>query len=193
MERLTTNKRVSEMSMFELACNCCYVDKNGNARYRDFDTDVDARDLAMWLNEKYLKEEPPQHDDDFDEIMHDRLQYGFETLEGLIAVFYQKIWAMTELRERLKRYEDAEEQGLLLRLPCEIGDTVFWATEKGVLERYVASMDLTRKNHVVIKLQPFGLDVEKYPFSTIAFSKEFGVSIFLTKEEAEKALAERGK
>lgn len=27
-----------------------------------------------------------------------------------------------ELRERLKKYEDAEEQGLLVRLPCKVGE-----------------------------------------------------------------------
>lgn len=32
----------------------------------------------------------------------------------------------TELyREKLKEYEDIEEQGLLLRLPCKVGDTVY--------------------------------------------------------------------
>lgn len=35
MERLTTNKKVSEMEMVELAHNCCYEDEEHNARYRD--------------------------------------------------------------------------------------------------------------------------------------------------------------
>lgn len=30
-----------------------------------------------------------------------------------------------ELRERLKLFEDKEEQGLLLELPCKVGDTVY--------------------------------------------------------------------
>ena len=32
------------------------------------------------------------------------------------------------LFNRLKEYEDAEEQGLLLRLPCKVGDTVYCFT-----------------------------------------------------------------
>jgi len=38
------------------------------------------------------------------------------------------MWAMADLREKLKRDEDAEEQGLLLRLPCKVGDTVWVVT-----------------------------------------------------------------
>ena len=28
--------------------------------------------------------------------------------------------------KKLKEYEDAEEQGLLLRLPCKVGDTIYY-------------------------------------------------------------------
>ena len=35
---------------------------------------------------------------------------GICTPRGLIATFYQNLWAMAELRERLKYYEDLEEQ-----------------------------------------------------------------------------------
>lgn len=35
MKRLTTNKATAEMSILELAHNCCYVDSENNARYRD--------------------------------------------------------------------------------------------------------------------------------------------------------------
>ena len=49
MKRLTTDKPVSEMEMLELAHNSCYVGEDGSARYRDFDTDIDARELARKL------------------------------------------------------------------------------------------------------------------------------------------------
>ena len=39
MERLTTDKDVSEMGMFELAHNSCYI-KDGKARYRDYNLDI---------------------------------------------------------------------------------------------------------------------------------------------------------
>lgn len=43
MERLTTNKSVADMSMIELAHNSCYADDERNARYRDYNLDVDSR------------------------------------------------------------------------------------------------------------------------------------------------------
>ena len=48
MNRLTTDKPVSDMGGYELAHNCCYI-QNGLARYRDYDKDIDARDLARHL------------------------------------------------------------------------------------------------------------------------------------------------
>ena len=48
MERLTTDKPVSEMTMIELAYNGCYA-KDGKARYRDYEKDIDAREFARNL------------------------------------------------------------------------------------------------------------------------------------------------
>lgn len=125
MNRLTTNKEVSEMNMYELAHNSCYA-KDGKARVRDFDNDFDARELAIKLLEKYA-DIPNEFtcDEDFDEFMLDSLQYSTDSILGLIAVFYQKLWAMADLRERLKDYEDLEEQGKLMKPPCAVGDTVY--------------------------------------------------------------------
>ena len=57
--------------------------------------------------------------------MLDCLKYGINTKEGLIATFYRNLWAMAELREKLKMYEDLEEQGKLIKLPCTIGDILY--------------------------------------------------------------------
>lgn len=59
MERLTTNKKVSEMEMVELAHNCCYEDEEHNARYRDFEMEMDARDFARNLMVTLTKDELP--------------------------------------------------------------------------------------------------------------------------------------
>lgn len=105
--RLTTDKPTKEMSMYELAHNSCYIDKNGNTRYRDFNTDVDARMLARELLKKYADGDDAFTDDDnFDDEIMELLQYGTRTIEGLIALFYRNLWAMSELRETLKQYED---------------------------------------------------------------------------------------
>ena len=105
--RLTTDKPTKEMSMYELAHNSCYTDKDGNTRYRDFDTDVDARVLARELLKQYADGDDAFTDDDnFDDEIMELLQYGTRTIEGLIALFYRNLWAMSDLRETLKQYED---------------------------------------------------------------------------------------
>ena len=110
MERLTTDKDVSEMGMFELAHNSCYI-KDGKARYRDYNLDIGARELTR----KLLKDHAGEDDafvcnEDFDEWMVDYLKDGMDSIEGLIALFYRNLWAMADLRERLKVYEDGEEK-----------------------------------------------------------------------------------
>lgn len=128
MKRLTTNKPLSEMNMVELAYNCCYT-KDGMARYRDFETDIDAIELARHLMLSYRlweENDTATHDDDAlnDELV-ENLAYGPMEIDGLIAMFYRSILAMSDLREWLKEYEDAEEQGLLVRLPCKVGDKAY--------------------------------------------------------------------
>ena len=123
MERLTTNKPVDEMSMLELVYNSCCVGEDGSAMYKDFETVRDARDFVRNLYKVHLNEEMPTDDDIFDESMIDELQYEPEVhLNGLIALFYRNLWAMADMRERLKAYEDKEEQGVLISLPCKVGD-----------------------------------------------------------------------
>ena len=103
MERLTTNKNVSEMGMFKLALNCCYIAKDGSGRYRDYEIDIDERDFVRKLTTTLVGEDLPLQDESFDEEMMDNLGIDpFADVRGLIAIFYRNMWAMAELRE--KRY-----------------------------------------------------------------------------------------
>ena len=109
MQRLTLDKETSQMNMVELAHNSCYV-KDGKARYRDYETDIDAREVARKLLKDFAGDDDAfESDEDFEDYIADCLQYGLENAEGLIAVFYRNLWAMAELRERLKMYEDMEQ------------------------------------------------------------------------------------
>lgn len=129
MSRLTTNKPVDEMSMLELTYNSCYA-KDGKAMYEDFETVRDARDFARSLYKAYLNEELPTDDEEFDGRMMDDLQYESEVhLNGLIALFYRNLWAMADLRETLKSYEDKQEQGLLLELKPIKGFEEYYAVD----------------------------------------------------------------
>lgn len=106
MSRLTTNNNVKETNMFELAHNSCYI-KNGKARYRNYDIDIDARELSIKLLDKFA-DIPNEFtcDDDFDEFIIDCLQYRTDSIEGLIALFYRNLCAQADLYEKLKKYED---------------------------------------------------------------------------------------
>ena len=139
MKRITTDN-VNEMGMVGLAHNCCYIGKDGAAIYRDFDIDIDARKLTIKLLEKYA-DIPNEFtcDEDFDDFMLYSLQHGTDDIRGLIAVFYRNLWAMAELRENLKRYEDLEEQGRLVVLPCKVDDDTESDLTKAL--RCVASQD----------------------------------------------------
>ena len=195
MERLTTNKEKSEMGMYELAHNCCYC-KDGLARYRDFENDIDARELTRQLLKDYADgDDAFVDDDDFDEEMLELLMYGTSKTEGLIALFYRNMWAMADLRERLKEYEDAEEQGLLLRLPCNAGDTV-WDNDYGKPCAYtITGFSFgTGENYID---EPVSEKQVVYYYSNYSGSItgsfaviELGKSVFLTQAEAEKKLKE---
>ena len=96
-------KPVSEMDMFELQYNDCYV-KDRQAMYRDYDTDMSARDLIRAAYKARSEDMPPEFYTDnetFDEIIYDNLQFGIDTFDGLMAVFYRQLWSKAEMREVL--------------------------------------------------------------------------------------------
>lgn len=85
--------------------------------------------------------------------------------------------------ERLAEYEDMEEQGLLVRLPCRIGATVYR------FQRYFN--DATLKSEIKIKPCVVESVSTKCIITTdhmVMLFSNFGKTVFLTCEEAEKAL-----
>lgn len=175
MERLTSNKKVSDMSMIELAHNSCYADDERNARYRDYEMDMDARDFARNLMVTLAKDEMPISDTEFDvEILDDLAIDPFSDVCGLIALFYRNLWAMADLRETLKKYEDLEEQGRLIKLPCK---NVYFIVDKNNPE-YATVMSKCIRDLTVYEIE--NIDIDGRYFST--------------KEKAEVKLKElRGK
>ena len=181
MERLTSNKKVSDMSMFELAHNSCYC-KDGVARYRDFENDIDARDLARELVWSLADIELSRNNECFDEEIIENMQYDI-TKEpiGLIALFYRNLWAMADLRERLKEYEDLEEQGRLVKLPCKVGDTIYGLHKAMVCELDTETIGISKMPSGEILYLIDGWELDK---------GDFGKTVFLTKSEAEAKLKE---
>lgn len=110
MERLTSNKSVSEMGMVELAYNSCFV-KDRVAWYRDYSVEVDARILARKLLKDFADgDDGFTCDEDFEEYITACFEDGTDSIEGLIALFYRNLWVMAGLREGLKYYEDLEDK-----------------------------------------------------------------------------------
>ena len=95
---------------------------------------------------------------------------------------------------RLAEYEDAEEQGLLLRLPCKVGDTIYVNGILGVgeAEEYkVIRVDY--HSNLATKRSEFYIEAlfVSAPENSIGFyDKEIGKTVFLTQEEAEQKLKE---
>ena len=85
---------------------------------------------------------------------------------------------------KLKEYEDLEEQGLLIRLPCKVGTKELYIIDE-YEEIYYLDAD-----EVTIKRFPTGTIIFEYDSYELEY-KDFGKTVFLTKEEAERALEER--
>ena len=90
------------------------------------------------------------------------------------------------LAEKLKKYEDAEEQGRLLRLPCKVGDTVYKITRNFISEYKVIS----------VTIYPYSIQfnwqcTKGIYGNLVGFAdREIGKTVFLTREEAEAKLKE---
>lgn len=191
MERLTSNKTTSDMNMLELAHNSCYVDENNTARYRDYNLDIDCRELARNLiNDMCDEDLSYMSDESFDEYMAEMLSVEIDSQIGLLAVFYRNLWAMAELREKLKEYEDLEEQGMLIKLPCKVGDKIFLdfaGFGKDVDKFTVKDFHLDCfKNRETILFCDYESDDRT--LSGQIDVMEFGKTVFLTKSKAEAKL-----
>lgn len=93
-----------------------------------------------------------------------------------------------ELLEELKSYKEAEKQGLLVRLPCKVGDIVYVKLSTYCKSKYAEAQV---RDYTYFISCGFCVVVTSTQFEkqSIPFS-EFGKTVFLTHEEAEKKLEE---
>ena len=107
-------------------------------------------------------------------------------LDHLSKSYYRGEFECTALVERLAEYEDAEEQGILLRPKCNPGDIVFVINkDRHIISEFVIgniSYDMTHIFHYVFSECKSGICKGGF------LEYEIGYTVFLTKEEAEKAL-----
>ena len=106
-----------------------------------------------------------------------------------------------DIIEKLASYEDAEEQGLLLRLPAPLDDVEsFEIADKGIWMKIpcrkgdtVYEIDgITWKGHDW-KYRSYESAFVKETVFRLEMLSEIGKTVFLTKEEAEQALARMEK
>lgn len=92
------------------------------------------------------------------------------------------------LIERLGKYEDLEEQGGLVKLPCKVGDTVYCIENKEIYTCTVGKISISKNNGVWVEINfpkemPDIIAIEYNP-------DDFSKTVFLTKSEAEAKLKE---
>lgn len=92
---------------------------------------------------------------------------------------------------KLREYEIAEEQGLLLRLPVAIGSTLYQNRRGNIVELKTIGIiyDILSKEWLYEVAVQCGLDWVK----TVCSMECIGEIVFLTKEEAEQALKKMGE
>ena len=87
---------------------------------------------------------------------------------------------LAEWLEELKSYKDLDEQGLLVRLPCKVGDSVFIIVGKDISREGIRKIEIS-DNSIIFKTNR-----QKRIFNVA----EFGKTVFLAREDAEKKLEE---
>ena len=107
-------------------------------------------------------------------------KYGFQHCR---TEDWENCKTIDDVIDRLAEYEDLEEQGRLVKLPCKIGTKVYNITWWD---------DVQKK--VVVKGKTYYRTIHKHKVSKSTFGytdiDDFGKTVFLTKSEAEQKLKE---
>ena len=147
--------------------------KNKNELKRRIDLFLDELDYS--INEKFCKETM--------KMMREFIGHASHRLDCEES-------RVKSLKKKLKEYKQLEEQGLLLRLPCKIGDTIY--------EVSYENREFVIKEHIV---KEFIYRTYRFPRIEIYCENENGFLVcnnigkldeclFLTQEEAEQKLKE---
>lgn len=91
--------------------------------------------------------------------------------------------ALNELSE----YKNLEKQGLLIKLPCSYNDTLYWIAKGYVKEVCFKGIrcDKGYKPQIICRYIDTNLNAKESAITTV---DNIGITLFLTKEEAENKL-----
>lgn len=92
--------------------------------------------------------------------------------------------------EKLSAYEDAEEQGLLLQLPCKVGDKLYRITpyvKEPIITTHVLQINIKQffNEKIIVRI-----DVMDKMGESCYFLDDIGKKVFLSRAEAEAKLKE---
>lgn len=99
--------------------------------------------------------------------------------------------AMTDMYEKLADYEDMEEQGKLMVLPCAAGDEVYEVqrTRKRVQAYVVTAVEISGGNPINLSFRWHLKDNKGIYDNPYGFTAhDIGKTVFLNEEAAKKAL-----
>lgn len=99
-----------------------------------------------------------------------------------------------------RKYQNLEEQGLLLKLPCKVGDTVYYISEK-IEKQGKKKVSVPTVEKGIVDNITFGSAMipqitvcnNENIWTTFDDVEEFGKTVFLTQDEAEEALRKMKK
>lgn len=96
---------------------------------------------------------------------------------------WENCQTISDVIDKLAYYEDLEEQGRLIKLPCKVGDIVYIA-ETVLAEAMCIRIQLDGDRNGI------WINAKEYPYDRRISFKAFGKTVFLTKSEAEAKLKE---
>ena len=104
-----------------------------------------------------------------------------------------KLPSYESIYEKLRKYEYVEEQGLLLKLPCKVGDTVYaYCSEFGIIPYVVDCIVINE--HITFQCSSYSGPIGDCPSECLDEIEpditDFGKTVFLTQSEAEEKLKE---
>ena len=96
---------------------------------------------------------------------------------------------INHLAEKLCEYEDLEEQDRLLKLPCKVGDTVYWINGKFIVDYKITGFSVDEDGVWLMYVEHYDKAVDKTYSYNIAVDT-IGKIAFFSKSEAEAKLKE---
>lgn len=115
-----------------------------------------------------------------------RINSGWTGEKLLKPKFKPLKMSKAEMAKEIRAWRNAEEQGLLMRLPCKVGDVVYVPTRNFISELRIIMISVDMHGTYFRWMLNSGI----YPNLDGFSGSKLGKTVFLTREEAEKKLEE---